>query len=222
MLSARIRVVLVCITLAVLAACSAGPSFVAKKEPWRIKEEQACLSSGAVRDNAFVRTKSGLGGPSPCGAVHPFEMSAAAGGRVLIKPPALLRCPMIPQVDQWIVEVVEPAAREVYGVSVAEVLLIGSYSCRPINNAFGGNLSEHGHANALDISGFVLADGRRVSVKKGWRGDRQARAFLRAVHHGACAQFTTVLGPNYNRLHHNHFHVDLAYRGPDGTRTVCK
>jgi hypothetical protein len=149
-------------------------------------------------------------------------MSAAAGGRVLIKPAALLRCPMIPQVDQWIVDVVEPAAREVYGVSLAEVRLMGSYSCRPINNAFGGILSEHGHANALDISGFVLADGRRISVKQGWNGDRQARAFLRAVHHGACAQFTTVLGPNYNRLHHNHFHVDLAYRGPDGTRTVCK
>jgi hypothetical protein len=36
--------------------------------------------------------------------------------------------------------------------------------------------------------------------------------FLRAAHHSACKLFNTVLGPEANNAHHNHFHVDLAER----------
>jgi hypothetical protein len=175
-----------------------------------------------VRETGVIRTKATLGGPSACGAEQPFEMAAADNGRVRLKPAALLRCPMIPQVDRWVVEVIEPAARRSFGASVAEITVLGSYSCRPINHVSGGYLSEHGRANALDISAFTLTDGTRISVKRGWHGDWRQRAFLRAVHDGACAQFSTVLGPDYNSLHRDHFHVDLAYRGPDGLRTVCK
>ena len=71
--------------------CSSTPYFVAKDEPWRDQEERACLASGAVRENAFVRTRSALGGPSVCGAAAPFEMAAALGGRVTLDPPAMLR-----------------------------------------------------------------------------------------------------------------------------------
>lgn len=219
----RLRVCIGCLPLALLSACTTGgPDFVAKEEPWRDAEELSCLASGAVRETPFVRTRSSLGGPSVCGAGQPFEMSAAAGGNVRLKPPALLRCPMIPQVDRWVVDVIEPAARATYGASVAEMTIVGSYSCRPMNNVLGARLSEHGHANALDVSAFTLTDGTRISVKRGWRGDQRARAFLRTVHQGACTQFTTVLGPDYDRNHHDHFHVDLAYRGPNGLRTVCK
>jgi len=207
---------------ALLSACSSGPDFVARREPWRAAEERACLASGMVHETAFVRTRASLGGPSACGAEQPFEMAAAYGGRVRLKPPALLRCPMIPQVDHWVREVIEPAARDVYGVPLAEITVIGSYACRPINNVSGGYLSEHGHANALDVSAFTLADGTRIAVKSGWRGDRRQRRFLKTVHDGACAEFTTVLGPDYNGYHHDHFHVDLARRGPHGMRTVCK
>jgi hypothetical protein len=129
---------------------------------------------------------------------------------------------MIPQVDRWVVNVIEPAARRSYGASLAEITVLGSYACRPINNVGGGYLSEHGRANALDVSGFTLTDGTRITVKRGWHGDARQQAFLRAVHDGACAQFSTVLGPDYNSYHRDHFHVDLAYRGSDGLRTVCK
>lgn len=207
---------------ALLSGCGSGPTFVARDEPWREAEERACLASGVVRESMFIRTRAALGGPSACGAEQPFEMAAANGGRVRIKPVALLRCPMIPQVDHWVREVIEPAARDTYGASLAEITILGSYSCRPINNVSGGHLSEHGHANALDVSAFTLTDGTRISVKSGWNGDRRQRRFLRLVHDGACAEFTTVLGPEYNRYHRDHFHVDLARRGPEGMRTVCK
>lgn len=206
-----------------LTACGgSGQYFVAKEEPWRATEERSCLASGVVRASPFIRTKLALGGPSVCGAEQPFEMAAAEGGRVRLQPVALLRCPMIPQVDQWVSAVIEPAARRAYGVGLAELTIAASYACRPMNNVFGAHLSEHGHANALDVSGFVLTDGTRIAVKTGWRGDWRERNFLHAVHDGACRYFTTVLSPAYDSNHHDHFHVDLARRGGDGLGTVCK
>ena len=221
MVPIRVRVLPVLLGLALLSACG-GPTFIVKNAPQLADEEHACLASGTVHETGAIRTRVALGGPSACGAERPFEMVAAANGRVALKPPALLRCPMIPQVDRWVVNVVEPAARHTYGASLAEITVAGSYACRPINHVSGGTLSEHGRANALDVSGFTLTDGTRIRVKSGWRGDARQRAFLRAVHDGACAQFSTVLGPDYDAAHRDHFHVDLAYRGPNGLRTVCK
>lgn len=220
--SIRVCVVLGIFCTLLLSACGGGDYFVAMEEPWRATEERACLASGAVQESPFIKTKLSLGGPNVCGAERPFELAATDGGRVSLRPAALLRCPMIPQVNHWVATVIDPAARRVYGVPLVELKIAASYACRPMNNVYGAHLSEHGHANALDVSAFVLADGRSISVKRGWRGDNRDRAFLQAVHDGACQQFTTVLGPDYNSNHHDHFHVDLARRGPDGLRTVCK
>ncbi len=208
--------------LAQLSGCSSGPNFVAKDEPWREKEEHACLASGTVHETAFVRAKSALGGPSVCGAARPFEMAAADNGRTQFSPAALLRCPMVPQVDHWVATVVNPAAQRYFGWPVVEIKIAASYSCRPMNNQDGAQLSEHGHANAIDVSGFVLADGRKVTVLAGWRGDDAERGFLRAVHSGACGDFTTVLGPEANAFHRDHFHLDLARHGRDGLKDYCK
>jgi hypothetical protein len=207
----------------VLWGCgTVGPDFVAKEEPWRAAEERSCVTSGTIRQTSFLRGRSALNGPSVCGASAPYEMSAADRGRVLMKPPALLRCPMIPQVDRWVREVVEPAARYHFGQSVSELTVAASYACRPMNHKIGGRLSEHGYANALDISAFRLASGENITVKGGWRGTERERAFLRDVHRGACQEFTTVLGPNFDANHHDHFHMDLARHGRDGMMRICK
>jgi hypothetical protein len=204
--------------------CSSSQNnFVAKPEPWRADEEQACLNSGMIRESSFVQSRSALGGPSEyCGAARPFEMSAAAQGRVSMKPAAMLRCPMVPAVERWVQMVVEPAARAHLGTAIVEVKVAASYACRPINHVSGGKLSEHGHANALDVSQFHLADGRVVTVKGGWYGDARERNFLRAVHDGACREFTTVLGPEHDAMHRDHFHLDLARHGRDGQGRICK
>lgn len=219
----RVRVGFVVGAAALLAwGCSTQPNFVAKHEPWRADEEQACLTSGAIRESSFLQSRSALGGPSVCGAQRPFEMMAAANGRVSMKPSAMLRCPMVPAVERWVQSVVEPAARTHLGSPIVEVKVAGSYSCRPMNHVSGGRLSEHGHANALDVSQFILADGRTISVKSGWNGDVRERGFLRAVHRGACSEFTTVLGPEANAMHQDHFHMDLARHGRDGFNRICE
>lgn len=223
----RSQSLLIVILAVALTSCSGGSPlsptyFTAKREPWRADEEQACLSSQTVHQTKYLQLKSALGGPSVCGAARPFEMHAAADGRVLMKPAALLRCPMVPQVERWVRGTVEPAARYYFGSPIVEMRVAASYGCRPINHKRGARLSEHGYANALDVSRFTLADGRVITVKGGWNGGNDERRFLRDLHKGACREFTTVLGPNYDRAHRDHFHMDLARRGRNGDRRVCK
>lgn len=201
--------------------CSRTPQFVATFEPWRAADERACLISGFVRRTPFLQAHAAFGGPSACGALRPLEMSGAAGGRVLLRPAARLGCPMVPALERWVQQVVEPAARFYLGMPVVELKVIASYSCRARNHQWGGRLSEHGHANAVDIAAFVLADGRTIAVQTGWWGNRPERTFLRAVHRGACTAFTTVLGPDSDSYHRNHFHLDLARHGRDGAGRIC-
>jgi hypothetical protein len=205
-----------------IAACTKGPTFVAKEEPWREQAERACLESTNLAKSPFLTPRSALGGPSACGAVKPYDMAGTISGRVRLTPAATLQCQMIPTVDRWVTEVVEPAALQYLRLPLLELKVAASYACRPINGISGGKLSEHGHANAIDISGFHLADGRVLTVKSGWNGSDGERAFLRSVHKGACGLFTTVLGPNANSYHHDHFHLDLARHGKDGKHVVCE
>ncbi len=219
------RVTLALLPAAVLAlwGCSSGgPNFVAKHEPWREQEDQSCNASGILRASAGIQSRTSLGGPSECGAVRPFEMSSALNGRIAMRPTALLRCPMIPQVERWVANTVVPMARLHLGSEVVELTVAASYACRPINHVSGGKLSEHGYANALDISVFTLADGRKISVKGGWYGGQRESAFLRAVHNGACREFTTVLGPEFDSNHRDHFHLDLARHGRQGLHKSCR
>jgi hypothetical protein len=212
-----------CVALGVVfTGCSKQQSFVAAPEPWREIDERQCLAAGVVRETPFINSRSALGGPSVCGAARPFEVSATAGGRISMKPSATLRCPMVPAVEHWTTTVVEPAARRAFGEPVVQFKVAASYGCRPRNGVWGAKLSEHGFANALDVSAFVLASGRTVTVREGWNGRFDERQFLRDVHKGACVTFTTVLGPLADAYHRDHFHFDLARHGRDGTHRVCK
>jgi hypothetical protein len=88
-----------------------------------------------------------------------------------------------------------------------------------MNGQPGARISEHAFGNALDIASFTLADGRKITVKTGWRGSPEEQGFLRDVQGAACEQFNTVLAPGSNRFHYDHFHFDLMRRG-SGNR-IC-
>ena len=151
--------------------------------------------------------------------LQPFRVSALGDGTVGLTSKAVLACPMLSGVEQWLADVVQPAAALYYGAPVAE-LRAGSYSCRGVNNRMGGPKSEHAFGNAMDVMGFRLADGREISVEKGWRGQRTEQEFLREVFVGSCRHFTTVLAPGSDAMHYNHLHIDLA-RHSKG-RVICK
>ncbi len=180
------------------------------------------MTSGLVTRNPFVTPISALGGPEVCGAIQPFKMRAADYGRVELRPAAVLRCPMVNSVDEWVRTAIAPLAVRYLGSPVTRIQVAASYSCRTRNGIPGAKLSEHGLANALDISSFLLADGRKITIRRGWRGNSQERSFLRAVHSSACKRFTTVLGPEADKYHFDHFHVDLARHNKAGTYRVCR
>ncbi|MEC5404225.1 extensin family protein [Paraburkholderia sp. MPAMCS5] len=122
----------------------------------------------------------------------------------------LATCPLALALAMYERHYLQPAAQAIYGESVRQIVHVGSYACRNVNHEAQGPLSEHAFANAIDIEGFVLADGSTISVAHDWSRDTRAGAFVRRARNGACAVFHTVLGPDYNALHRAHFHVDMG------------
>lgn len=124
--------------------------------------------------------------------------------------PMVMTCPLAASVYLWERRVVAPAAETWFGLDVAEIRHYGIYSCRTVNNRPGARLSEHAKANAVDVSGFVLEDGRVISVREGWGGEADAAGFLAEVHSGACGLFRGVIGPDGDAAHADHLHLDMG------------
>ena len=126
-------------------------------------------------------------------------------------------CPVVSALAIWEWQVVQPAARQYLGSPIADIGHYGSYSCRRMYGASEGKWSEHATGNAIDIASFTTEDGKTVSVLDDWNGGTEdQQAFLRVVRDGACDLFATVLSPDYNSAHANHFHFDQANRGGMG------
>jgi hypothetical protein len=196
-----------------------------QRPAWREAADKACMARRTVRMNAYVQPARAIDGPGICGLNQPLKVAALKDGTVAISSTATLNCPMAEALEKWMLDVVQPAAWARFKQPVTQIDTMGSYGCRPINNKSGAKLSEHAFGNAIDIGGFRLADGRSVTLLKGWtKGDEQEKGFLREAHIGACDHFTTVLGPGSNALHANHFHVDLAMHGntSQGPRRYCR
>lgn len=124
-----------------------------------------------------------------------------------------MTCPLARNFAAWAQYAVKPAARKYFGKEVVKIETFGTYSCRNIYGGRSGRLSQHASSNAVDVAGFVLSDGRRIMLDGGWKGARDAQDFLRALHKSACRRFGTVLSPDYNAAHHDHFHLDMSGNG---------
>lgn len=125
-------------------------------------------------------------------------------------------CPVAAALAVWDREVVAPAATRHFGQDVRMIVHLGSRSCRRMYARPDAPWSEHATADAIDIAGFRLADGRRVTVLDDWYRDTPDAAFLREVRDGACRLFATTLSPDYNAAHRDHLHLDQAARGKRG------
>lgn len=120
------------------------------------------------------------------------------------------RCETALRLAMWEEHVVQPAARNLLGSDVTAITQIGSYNCRKMRTSRGaeGRWSSHARANAIDITGVRLADGRRLTLLEDWEGNGAEAAFLRRIWRGSCDWFRLVLGPDYNQLHADHFHLE--------------
>jgi hypothetical protein len=131
--------------------------------------------------------------------------------RATLSSPVVLSCRAVLALALYERHGLVPAARAHLGSEVARIEHMGTYSCRNINHAPSGRRSRHATADAIDIGGFVLADGRRLTLIGDWSSqDADRAAFMRAARDAACRWFDVTLSPFYNPLHRDHFHLDMG------------
>jgi len=183
------------------------PTTIVRPNPQELTECHVDLARAGVQfrvlpDQVFS------GGCSALGAVQLLDIG------VPVTNLRAMTCPLALAFVHWAREAVQPAAAQYLGTRVTRVETFGTYSCRTVDSVPGARLSEHARANAVDVSGFTLADGRHVSVQQDWKGeDERVRRFLRAVHREGCRRFAIGLSPDSDAYHYNHMHFDMG-RGP--------
>ena len=174
----------------------------------------ALLRDARLAETAYVQ-------PAPddrrCRFTDGVTLRPEGRGSVRFSPASLVTsCAIAAALSLWERDIVQPAAQARFGSRVVRIDHAGSYSCRRIYGQAEGRFSEHATADAIDILGFRFADGRHVSVLADWRGSSAKASFLHDVRDGACDLFSTVLSPDYNQAHADHFHLDQAARGAAG------
>lgn len=181
------------------------PGFLTKTKINRLKGNgEACFAVLENSDIVYQRVADKSTGEQ-CGfksVAMLIKSNISYGGDIVLKCPALVAL-MI-----WERHDLQPLARQMFKQSIGRIRHYGTYACRNINNSKQGRRSQHAHANAIDIAGFVLADGQEISVLNDWGKATEKGEFLKKVHRLACDKFSTVLGPDYNNAHRNHFHFD--------------
>lgn len=189
-----------------LSACGGGRDERPGPPPPSSKAFQQCASrllSEGIRFRALPDRQFG-GGCSAVASVQLLEIGTPVANL------GAMRCELAGKFAGWVRYGAVPAARQLLGSDLVRIETFGTYACRNTVGTSGpARLSGHAIANAVDVSGFVLADGRRIGVLGGWRGgDPAVQDFLRAVRKSACRRFGTVLSPDYNAAHANHLHFE--------------
>lgn len=141
-----------------------------------------------------------------CGIQEAVRVKSVSG--VTLSQPALLDCSAARALKKWTDSSAKKVLRNMGG-GLASYRVSAHYTCRTRNNQPGAPVSEHGRGRAIDISAFTLRDGSSLSVLSDWDSGRA----LKRMHKDACGTFGTVLGPESDRFHRDHFHFDTARHG---------
>lgn len=198
----------------ILSACISGPTYrrAPVEQPVRGTDPAALRQCIGKLDNIVARyallpDRTFSGACSALGAIQLRDIGTPVTNL------GAMTCGLGYAFTLWVQSDLQVPAMGEFGSPVVRVETMGTYSCRNVNGAATGKLSEHAYANAVDVAAFVLKDGRRISVLNGWTGDEREARFLRSVRTSACRRFNTVLSPDYNTQHRDHLHFDMG-RGP--------
>lgn len=177
------------------------------------RDTQACfadLSREDVRYSPLPDRDFG-GGCQVIGAVQLIDIGVPVSGL------SAMRCGLAEEFIGWTRNAVAPAAYQILGSKLVRIETMGTYACRNTIGTATPHLSGHALANAVDVSAFILADGRRISVQGDWRSDdAETQRFFQLIHASACKRFGTVLSPDYNAAHHDHLHLE------DDHKSFCR
>jgi hypothetical protein len=162
---------------------------------------------------AELKAAPPITGPGDCTAIDPVNVEAVllpGNQRVEFAPMVTLQCSMAQAVADWIRGDVVPTLDK-FGMTLRGVTTLESYGCRTFNGVKGAKLSEHGHANALDVQSLKLSNGTIVELTN----PTVSKALREQLRQTACSRFSTVLGNGADGFHENHVHIDLMQRTND-------
>jgi len=168
------------------------------------RDPEACFATLAAAGLTALPLPDGSAGPG-C----PLRATLRLAGPVPLDPPRpVVTCPLAVAWTIYGRHVLDPAAERHFGARIRQVRHLGTLACRDVRG--GTRRSQHATANAIDLAGLRLSDGREGSVLHDWGRPGPAGAFLREARDGACRIFGAVLGPERDAAHRGHFHLDLG------------
>lgn len=175
-----------------------------------VRQTQRRAAQGAICNSRTIqgRAIAPIPGPGRCGIPNAVSVTAVAG--VAIRGNTLLNCDTARALEAWVERGAKPAVGD-YGGGLQSMRVVASYSCRTRNSQRGARLSEHSFGNAIDLAGFTMRDGTQITLLTDWKTRRKG-GILKDMWRKACGPFGTVLGPESNRFHLDHFHFDIANR----------
>lgn len=141
-----------------------------------------------------------------CSLANPVRVVSVDG--VALSSPTIMDCPTAKALNTWVKTGAKPTIGRLGG-GLQSMRVVSGYACRTRNSVPGAKLSEHGKGKAIDISAFTLENGSTITVLTGWPRRVEGK-LLRRLHEAACGPFDTVLGPDADRFHKDHFHLDTA------------
>jgi len=195
----------------IVARAKTAPEMIT---PARVGREVRGPRRGSVCGDRAIRGQAiaPVRGRGACGIRNPVRVMAVDG--VALTTPATIDCTTAKALKRWVHSGAKPAVGRMGG-GIKSLRIVASYACRTRNSQSGAKISEHAYGHAVDIAAINLKNGTSLTVLNGWR-DRRQGPVLRRMHRAACGPFGTVLGPDANRYHRDHFHFDTArYRnGP--------
>jgi hypothetical protein len=142
-----------------------------------------------------------------CGWTNAVRVAEVGGAQIGLEQ---LTCEAATALALWVEYQVQPLAMEMFGSRVVWMQDMGTYSCRNIigNKRWMNMRSQHSLANAVDIGGFRLENGKQMSIAHDYKKDTPEGRFLREAHKRACGYFRVAIGPEFNAAHFNHLHFD--------------
>ena len=189
-------------------ACGRGPAPVTREPVRPPARETAQCHADLRREGVDFRILPDKDYGNGCGLYGAVQLTDIG---VPVTGVTAMRCGNARAFAGWVRNAVAPAAYQMLGSELARVEGMGTYACRNIvgSSRMGDRRSGHALANAVDVGGFVLKDGRRITLIRDWNGpDETSREFLRTLRRSACRRFGTVLSPDYNAAHANHLHLE--------------
>jgi hypothetical protein len=182
----------------------------------------ACVSELAAQKVVFEQMPTAK--DEACelsGAIKLASVSTPLGDVGLSSKPIML-CSFGREFSGWVRDVAAPLTLGYTGQRLAEVETGSAFACRSRYDKPGLVPSEHAKGDAIDIAGFVLADGRRISVKQQASDAAPSRDLVHALRMTACGYFTTILGPGTDAAHAEHLHFDSSMHGSTPNYRICE